>query len=69
MDILTCWGDGGRQPGQFFGVQSIATDLRGNVYTTETFEGKRVQKFVNLGLSARRIGLSRSGLLPESRAD
>ena len=51
MEILTSFGDGGRQPGQFFGVHSIATDSRGNVYTTETFEGKRVQRFVNLGLA------------------
>ena len=51
LEILTSFGDGGRQPGQFFGVHSIATDSRGNVYTTETFEGKRVQKFVNLGLA------------------
>jgi DNA-binding beta-propeller fold protein YncE len=50
MTILTSFGDGGRQPGQFFGVHSITTDSQGNVYTTETFEGKRVQKFVNLGL-------------------
>jgi DNA-binding beta-propeller fold protein YncE len=51
MEILTSFGGGGRQPGQFFGVHSIATDADGNLYTTETFEGKRVQKFVNLGLA------------------
>jgi DNA-binding beta-propeller fold protein YncE len=51
LTILTSFGDGGRQPGQFFGVHSIATDSKGNLYTTETFEGKRVQKFVNLGLA------------------
>jgi hypothetical protein len=51
MQVLTSFGDGGRQPGQFFGVHSIATDSKGNVYTTETFEGKRVQKFVNLGIA------------------
>ena len=50
MEILTSFGDGGRQPGQFFGVHSIATDSRGNIYTTETYEGKRVQKFVYKGL-------------------
>jgi DNA-binding beta-propeller fold protein YncE len=44
------FGDGGRQPGQFFGVHSIATDSKGNVYTTETYEGKRVQKFVYKGI-------------------
>lgn len=51
LQILTSFGDGGRQPGQFFGVHSIATDSQGNVYTTETFEGKRLQRFVNLGLA------------------
>jgi DNA-binding beta-propeller fold protein YncE len=51
MQILTSFGDGGRQPGQFFGVHSIATDSKGNLYTTETYEGKRVQKFVYRGLA------------------
>jgi len=50
MEILTSFGDGGRQPGQFFAVHSIATDSDGNIYTTETYEGKRVQKFVYMGL-------------------
>ena len=48
--VLTSFGDGGRQPGQFFGVHSIATDSRGNVYTSETYEGKRLQKFVYKGM-------------------
>jgi hypothetical protein len=46
------FGDGGRQPGQFFGVHSIATDSKGNIYTTETYEGKRLQKFVFKGMAA-----------------
>ena len=50
LDILTSFGDGGRQPGQFFAVHSIATDSQGNIYTTETYEGKRVQKFVYKGI-------------------
>ena len=50
LKILTSFGDGGRQPGQFFAVHSIATDSKGNIYTTETYEGKRVQKFVYKGL-------------------
>jgi len=50
LRILTSFGDGGRQPGQFFAVHSIATDSEGNIYTTETYEGKRVQKFVYKGL-------------------
>jgi len=51
MQILTSFGDGGRQPGQFFGVHSIATDSHGNIYTTETYEGKRLQRFVYRGLA------------------
>ena len=50
LRILTSFGDGGRQPGQFFAVHSIATDSKGNIYTTETYEGKRLQKFVYKGL-------------------
>jgi DNA-binding beta-propeller fold protein YncE len=49
LEILTAFGDGGRQPGQFFGVHGIAVDSRGNIYTTETYEGKRVQRFVFKG--------------------
>jgi DNA-binding beta-propeller fold protein YncE len=51
LEILTSFGDGGRQPGQFFAVHSIATDSKGNIYTTETYEGRRVQKFVYKGLA------------------
>jgi len=49
---LTSFGDGGRQPGQFYAVHSIATDSKGNLYTTETYEGKRVQKFAFRGIGA-----------------
>ena len=49
LEVLTSFGDGGRQPGQFFAVHSIATDSKGNIYTTETYEGKRIQKFVYKG--------------------
>jgi len=50
LEILTEFGDGGRQPGQFFAVHSIVTDSDGNIYTTETYEGKRIQKFVYKGI-------------------
>jgi hypothetical protein len=49
---LTSFGDGGRQPGQFYAVHSIATDSKGNLYTTETYRGQRLQKFVYKGLAA-----------------
>ena len=54
LEVLTTFGDGGRQPGQFIGVHSIATDSEGNIYTTETYEGKRLQKFVFRGLGTGR---------------
>src|ERR1700733_1078182 len=47
---LSSFGHGGRQPGEFYGVHSIAVDSKGNIYTTETFEGKRVQKFIYKGM-------------------
>jgi hypothetical protein len=50
LEILTSFGDGGRQPGQFYAVHSIATDSKGNIYTTETYRGQRVQRFVYKGL-------------------
>jgi hypothetical protein len=52
LEILTSFGDGGRQPGQWFAVHSIATDSKGNIFTTETYEGKRIQRFVYRGLGA-----------------
>jgi DNA-binding beta-propeller fold protein YncE len=49
---LTTFGDGGRQPGQFYGVHSIAIDSKGNLYTTETYEGKRLQRFLAKGMTS-----------------
>ncbi|MEE2637519.1 MAG: hypothetical protein VYE68_09835 [Acidobacteriota bacterium] len=56
MEVLSSFGDGGRQPGQFYGAHSIMTDSHGNIYTTETFEGKRLQKFVYKGEGPIRAG-------------
>lgn len=52
LKLLTTFGDGGRQPGQFYGVHSIASDAQGNLYTTETWEGKRVQRFIFKGFGS-----------------
>jgi DNA-binding beta-propeller fold protein YncE len=52
LQILTMFGGGGRQPGQWFAVHSIATDSRGNLFTTETYEGKRLQKFAYRGIAS-----------------
>ena len=52
LAVLTTFGEGGRQPGEFYGVHSIATDSKGNIFTTETYRGQRVQKFIYKGLAA-----------------
>ena len=51
LELLTTFGEGGRQPGEFYGVHSIATDSKGNIFTTETYRGQRVQKFMYKGLA------------------
>jgi hypothetical protein len=50
MTMLTQFGYGGRQSGMFLGVHSIEVDSKGNIYTTETYTGKRLQKFVFKGV-------------------
>ena len=49
LEIVGSFGDGGRYPGTFYSVGSVAVDSKGNIYTGETLEGKRVQKFVPKG--------------------
>ena len=48
--VLTSFGDGGRQPGQFFGVHNLDTDSKGNLYTAETYTGARVQRLIFKGV-------------------
>ncbi|HYA18723.1 MAG TPA: hypothetical protein VEF06_14720 [Bryobacteraceae bacterium] len=47
---IYAFGDGGRQPGQFYAVHSIATNSKGDIFTTETYRGQRVQKFLYKGI-------------------
>jgi DNA-binding beta-propeller fold protein YncE len=51
LKLLTTFGEGGRQPGEFYGVHSIATDSKGNIYTAETYRGQRIQKFMYKGVA------------------
>ena len=50
LEVLTSFGDGGRQPGQFYGVHNLAIDSKGNLYTAETYTGARVQRFIFKGV-------------------
>lgn len=52
LQILSNFGQGGRYPGQFYTVHSIAADSKGNIYTGETLEGKRLQRFLYKGMGA-----------------
>jgi hypothetical protein len=60
MEEVYNFGYGGRQPGMFLGVHSIAVDSRGNIYTTETYTGKRLQRFLAKGMGA----VPKSGQVP-----
>ena len=50
LNEIYSFGAGGRQPGEWYALHSIATDSKGNIYTTETYRGQRVQKFTYKGL-------------------
>jgi DNA-binding beta-propeller fold protein YncE len=45
-------GRNGHRPGEFRAVHNLAVDSKGNLYTTEVGQGKRVQKFVFKGVGA-----------------
>jgi hypothetical protein len=44
-EVMSTFGTGGRQPGQFHWVHVMGLDSKGNLYTGEVDTGKRVQKF------------------------
>jgi len=48
--VLSAFGHAGRWAGQFYGAHVMAADAKGNLFIGETYEGKRVQKFVYRGL-------------------
>ena len=50
LDVVGRFGVGGNNGGQFNHPHSIATDSNGNLYVTETLEGKRVQRFLYRGM-------------------
>jgi DNA-binding beta-propeller fold protein YncE len=56
LDVVSSFGGGGRYPGYFFGVGTIAVDSKGTVYTGETYEGKRLQRFLFKGMGAPKGG-------------
>lgn len=52
LEVVSAFGQAGRWAGQFYGAHVMAADSRGNLFIGETYEGKRVQKFVYRGLGS-----------------
>jgi len=50
LEVVGAFGQAGHSAGQFYGAHVQASDSRGNLFIGETYEGKRVQKFVYRGL-------------------
>ena len=50
LQPVGAFGSAGRWAGQFYGAHVMAGDVQGNLYVGETYEGKRVQKFIYRGL-------------------
>jgi DNA-binding beta-propeller fold protein YncE len=51
MTELTTFGKGGHYPGEWYSLHNIATDSKGNLYTVETYQGRRLQRFLYKGLA------------------
>ena len=51
LELVYSFGDGGRQPGEFYGAHSIGIDSKGDIFTGETYRGQRVQKFLYKGMA------------------
>jgi hypothetical protein len=52
LEVVSAFGQAGRWAGQFYGAHVLAVDSKGDVFIGETYEGKRVQKFLFKGLGA-----------------
>jgi hypothetical protein len=50
LTYLTEFGQMGVRPGEFYGLHHMTTDEKGNLYTSEVEDGRRVQKFVYEGM-------------------
>ena len=50
LKVVGEFGRAGHWAGEFYGAHNIAANSKGDLFITETYEGKRVQKFTYLGL-------------------
>ena len=59
LEVVSAFGQAGRWAGQFYGAHVLAVDSKGDVFVGETYEGKRIQKFLLKGLGAAQPPLVR----------
>jgi hypothetical protein len=69
LQELGRFGRSGRMTGEFNWLHQVALDSRGNVYTAEVDNGKRIQKFLRYGaLGCSGTGSETvGGVAPENR--
>jgi DNA-binding beta-propeller fold protein YncE len=53
LEVMSTFGGAGHWAGQFYGAHNLAVDSKGNLFITETYEGKRVQRFVRVAPPVR----------------
>ena len=51
LDVVSSFGDGGRWPGTFYAVNNVTTNSRGDIFTGEGYQGKRVQRFTTTAVA------------------
>ena len=62
MTELTSFGKGGHYPGEWYSLHNIATDSKGNLYTVETYQGRRAAALPLQGPGAGASTADRRGL-------
>jgi DNA-binding beta-propeller fold protein YncE len=48
LQVVSTFGGAGHWAGQFYGAHNLAINSKGDLFITETYEGKRVQKFARV---------------------
>lgn len=55
LQVVSTFGGAGHWAGQFYGAHNLAVNSKGDLFITETYEGKRIQKFTYTGLGAASV--------------
>jgi hypothetical protein len=53
LKVLDTFGGAGHWAEQFYGAHNLAVNSKGDLFITETYEGKRVQRFVQVQTGTR----------------